>query len=133
MPAMLQLEGVDRLAKTLGDAARAVADLRTANVSAMRLLTTRGRATAPHRSGALAGAVKGDVEKQGARNYVVVSNAKAYAKRTHWGFAGPDSLGRHFSQAGQPWLLRTGRQYRRQVLKEYRAATVAAVKKVKGA
>lgn len=130
----IRIEGLDRLQRTLADAGRALADMRNANVTAMRLLATRGRATAPRgATGGLAMSVRGDVASQRGRNYAVVESAKAYAKRTHWGFTGPDSLGRTFSQAKQPWLLRMGRQYRRQLLKAYRDGTVDAVRKVKGA
>jgi hypothetical protein len=122
-----RLEGIDRLRRTLGDAAAALTDLRSANVKAMQLLTSRGRANAPHgATGGLASAVRGNVTTQRGRNYAVVENAKPYAKRVHWGY-------KAYDQRPQPWLTRTGRQYRRQVLAEYRAATVTAVKKVKGA
>lgn len=123
----IKVEGVDRLVRTLGQAARAVADMRVANVKAMQLLTSRGRANAPHgATGGLATAVRGDVAVQRGRSYAVVENAKPYAKRVHWGF-------RKYDQRPQPWLSRTGRQYRRQVLAEYRKATASAVGKVKGA
>lgn len=124
--ASVNVEGLTRLRATLADAARSIADLRTANVQAMNLLRTRGRDTAPRRSGGLAVAVRGDVTTARGRNYVIVSDAKPYAKRVHWGY-------KKYGQAPQPWLYRAGRKYRRNLLAYYRAQTVHTVKKVKGA
>lgn len=122
----IKVEGLTRLRLTMAQAARAVADMRQANVGASNLLRTRGRSDAPRRSGGLAMAVTSQVEQARGTSYVVVSNAKPYAKRVHWGY-------RRYGQAPQPWLGDVGVRNRSTVTRMYLDNTKDAVRKVKGA
>lgn len=121
-----KVEGLATLTRTLGDASRAIADMRHANVKVMGLLTARGRTDSPRRSGSLAMAVRGGTDRKGARNYAVVEDPKPYAKRVHWGYQA-------YGQQGQPWLLKAARAQRRQILREYREQTAKTTKRVRGA
>lgn len=47
-----------------------------------------------------------------AGDYVTYGYSAVYGPRVHWGFSGQDSLGREFSQAGNPWILRAVANWR---------------------
>lgn len=52
-----------------------------------------------------------------------------YARRVHEGFAGQDSLGRTFNQAGNPYLVRGVRAAQREAVKDAGAVVKSAIRK----
>jgi phage gpG-like protein len=89
----VRVEGETRLAATLKLAAVRVTDQSAAGGKAASLVATRGRATAPTRTGRLAGSLTTSARATEAE----ITSGLAYAARTHWGY-------RRYAQAPQPFL-----------------------------
>lgn len=72
----------------------------------------------------------GKPERSGARGTaaVRVGTNVEYAARVEFGFVGQDSLGRHFNQAGQPYLTRAATEKQGEALKEVEEALRDAVR-----
>lgn len=77
------IKGADRLAATLDDAASKLADMGEAAGAAGRIISDAAAATAPHRSGALAGSIGPDVSGSD----VVVGTDIVYGPPIHNGWS----------------------------------------------
>ncbi len=93
-----QLLGVDRLVATIGDARTGLMDMADAHQAAGRIITAAASASAPRRTGRLAGS--GRVKTRPART--VVEFAAPYAAVIHWGWRARNIEPNEFaSQAAQ--------------------------------
>lgn len=81
------------LAATLHIAARRIQDASAPSGKVAAFVGTRGRASAPVRTGRLAGSVR----YAGADDGAEITSALPYANRTHWGYS-------RYRQSPQPFL-----------------------------
>src|SRR5262245_5060695 len=81
-------------------------------------IVTDARRRAPMRSGDLRGSIQ---PRKVGLGWVVVTESP-YAARIEFGFHGADSLGRHYSQAAQPYLTPAAEAQRRPYLSRLAAA-----------
>lgn len=89
----VRVEGAATLAATLHVAATRLKDASTPSRDVAAFIGTRGRSSAPVRSGRLAASVR----YAGADDGAEITSGLAYANRTHWGYA-------RYRQAAQPFL-----------------------------
>lgn len=82
MTIQLRVIGAKELAASLNKAARDVADLQDGFAEAGRIASAAGSATAPRRTGRLAGSVRANPE---GRNSTVITSPVVYAVPIHWG------------------------------------------------
>jgi len=87
------VEGEAVLAATLRIAARRVQDATEPSSAVAAFIGTRGRSSAPVRTGRLSASVRYAGHDDGAE----ATSALPYANRTHWGYA-------RYGQAAQPFL-----------------------------
>jgi len=93
MTTAVRVEGAATLAATLHIAGERLQDASTPSRDVAAFLGTRGRSSAPVRTGRLAASVR----YAGADDGAEVTSGLAYANRTHWGYA-------RYRQAAQPFL-----------------------------
>lgn len=89
----VRVEGAATLAATLHVAGKRLQDASTPSRDVAAFIGTRGRASAPVRTGRLSASVR----YAGADDGAEATSALAYANRTHWGYA-------RYRQAAQPFL-----------------------------
>jgi len=117
----VRVEGLTTLRATLKIAARKVEDMSGPARETAGLLSSRGRADAPRRTGRLSASVRGE----GLGNEAVVSSALPYANRTHWGYA-------RYGQRPQPWLSEGAHRTESQWIDNYERRIDDALRGVKG-
>jgi len=93
MTEIVRVEGAATLAATLHLAGRRLQDATAPSRDVAAFVGTRGRSSAPVRSGRLAASVR----YAGAEDGAEVTSGLAYANRTHWGYA-------RYRQRAQPFL-----------------------------
>ena len=121
---VLKVEGAARLRRTLKAAGVDLSNLTDAHREAAALVTSRARGTAPRRSGALAGSVRGS----GTKTQAVVRAGGArlpYAGPIHWGWP---SRGIE----PQPWITEAAQATEPQWFGIYDQAVNEALDQVKG-
>lgn len=87
------VEGAATLTATLHVAGRRLQDASTPSRDVAAFVGTRGRSSAPVRTGRLAASVR----YAGAADGAEITSGLVYANRTHWGYA-------RYRQAAQPFL-----------------------------
>jgi HK97 gp10 family phage protein len=117
----IEVEGNERLASTLADAAEQITDMEQASQKAGQLLEQRASANAPVASGALARSVKAQVEG----NEVTVGSDLTYAAVTEYG--GGNNI------PAQPYMGPALEASEGLVLQIYTEQAEAALATVKGA
>lgn len=80
----VRVEGLRELKRTMRQAGADMADLKEATAAAARTVATASIARAPHRTGRLAGSVKGNK----AMNRATVGSRLVYGGPIHWGWPG---------------------------------------------
>jgi hypothetical protein len=121
MVARVQVEGADRLARTLTGAAVALGDLTGPSRAAGALILTRARGAAPRRSGALSGSLTATPGRAG----VDIGSGLIYAGPIHYGWAG-------HGIAPNPFLTRSAEATQPATVAAYRAFIETTIKGVKG-
>jgi len=102
------VEGDRTLAVTLHVAGRRLQDASAPSRAVGAFIGTRGRSSAPVRTGRLAGSIR----YAGADDGAEATSGLAYANRTHWGY-------RRYRQAAQPFLARAVWDNTTRIVNEY--------------
>jgi hypothetical protein len=122
---VMEVEGARQLRRTLARAGHDLDDMVAANAAVSALVATRAKSTAPHRSGRLAGSIRGSKAK--ASSVVRAGGAAVvYAGVIHYGWPA------HNIEAN-PFLVDTARATEPQWRGMYLAGINKALSKVRGA
>ena len=109
---VVEVEGAAQLRRTLKAAGDDFADLKAVHADVSRYVAARAAATAPRRSGRLAGSLRGSAAKTSAT--VRAGGARVpYANPIHWGWPARNI-------AAQPFLVNTAHQTEPSWLDYYR-------------
>lgn len=123
--ARVEVEGLDRLIRTLRKAQIDVSELKEAHAAVARMVADAASARAPRRSGKLAGSVRG--AKQLKRARVMAGRAAVpYAGPIHWGWPARGIV-------AQPFVADAAQETEARWVAKYRADVQAALDDVKGA
>lgn len=118
----VRVEGLSQLKATMRKAGLDMADLKEATSKAAQTVQSAARATAPHRTGALAGSL---TASKGA-NKAIVGSRLVYGNPIHWGWAAHNI-------AANPFISDAGRATEGEWLQAYEQELQQILDNVKGA
>jgi hypothetical protein len=121
----VEVQGLKTLRRSLKAAGVSVADLKDAHARVAQLVVTSAAGHAPHRSGALAGSVRGS----GTQSAAIVRAGRAsvpYAGPIHWGWPS-----RHIT--ARPWLYEAAVDSQEQWTGLYLSALQKIIDDIEGA